>query len=76
MMILCNRNIDFATILLHPWHYGALIHDILGIRNNKVSMKNEITENKEIHYDLDPINDLIWSKKMNIPYSIVAEESE
>lgn len=31
--------------MLHPWHYGALIHDLLEIKNNKVEINNELTNN-------------------------------
>jgi len=30
---------------MHPWHYSSLIHDIIGIKNNKVSLKSKETKN-------------------------------
>lgn len=45
LLILVERKSDFSCPLLHPWHYGALIHDLLEIRNNKVEINNEITNN-------------------------------
>lgn len=45
LLIIIERNRDFSCPLLHPWHYGALIHDLLEIQNNKVEINNEITNN-------------------------------
>lgn len=38
---------------MHPWHYASLIHEILGIKNNKVTLQSEETKNKKIDYNLD-----------------------
>jgi len=45
-LVLINRDIDHTCLLMHPWHYGALIDDILKIRNNKVKLKSAITNNQ------------------------------
>ena len=45
LLIIIERDLDFSCPLLHPWHYGALIHDLLEIQNNKVEINNEITNN-------------------------------
>lgn len=46
LVFLVDRNIDLASIFLHPWQYGALIHDLLRIENNKVMTNNKIPESK------------------------------
>lgn len=48
LLILIQRQRDFCCPLLHPWHYGALIHDLLEIKNNKVEINNELTNNISI----------------------------
>ena len=45
-LILLPRNLDHGNLLMHPWHYGALIDDVLGIKINKVELNNAITNNK------------------------------
>jgi hypothetical protein len=45
-IILLERNLDFSSAILHPWHYGALIHDLMEIKNNKVEMNNELTNHQ------------------------------
>lgn len=45
LLILTTRDIDIAPMLFHPWHYAALLNDVLGINNNRVVMQNEITKN-------------------------------
>jgi hypothetical protein len=37
-LILLNRDIDHTCVLLHDWHYGAMIDDAMRIKNNKVRM--------------------------------------
>lgn len=85
-----TRDIDLAPMLFHPWSYAALLHDVLGINNNKVVLQNEITKNAskchfyfafliiysvaEEVYDLDPKADPFWGEKMNTPLPIIAEE--
>jgi len=31
---------------MHPWHYAELIHEVIGINNNKVVLESEETEGK------------------------------
>jgi len=73
-LILLPRNLDHSSAFMHPWHYGALIDDVLGIRINKVELNNIITNNKKQEYDLDPKLDKFWAEKMNIPFPHVAED--
>ncbi|KRX11056.1 Sec1-like protein [Pseudocohnilembus persalinus] len=75
-LILHERSVDLGSILIHPLHYGALIHDVLQIKNNNVEMKNKITENKEVIYDLDPQTDPFWNDKINKPFPEVLEAME
>lgn len=43
-MLIVDRNIDLGSVVMHPLLYGGLIHDILGIENNKVNMQNQLTD--------------------------------
>lgn len=74
LLILVERDADLGSLLLHPWHYGALIHDIYHIENNKISFK-ESDSNVSRTYDLDcSTEESYWVEKMNIPYPDVAED--
>jgi vacuolar protein sorting-associated protein 45 len=41
LTIIIDRRTDPITPLLHSWSYQSLIHELLGIRNNIVSLKSE-----------------------------------
>ena len=45
-LVLANRDIDHTCVLLHPWHYGALIDDVLKIKNNKVELPDKTGKKK------------------------------
>lgn len=68
-VIIVERSFDLSVSLLHPWHYGALLHDILCISNNKVSTG-------ETPFDLDMSTDTFWADKINTPFPYVACDLE
>lgn len=72
--MLLDRSIDYNPVLLHPWHYGAFVHDLFYIKNNKVEVPDE--KNKRKTYDLDPQNDQYWNKYINMPYPEITEEHD
>ena len=47
-LVLMNRDIDHTCVFLHPWHYGALLDDVLKIKNNKIEMPSASTQSKSI----------------------------
>ena len=69
-LIILDRDLDNSVVMLHPWHYGALIHDVIGIKNN--SVKIPTTDN----FDLDYEADTFWNSKINMPFPFVAEDLE
>ena len=36
LLVLLERTADLATMMHHPWTYGALVHDTLGLKLNRV----------------------------------------
>ncbi len=52
-LVLVNRDIDHTCIFLHPWHYGALIDDIIKIKNNKVSLPDTTVKNKSNRFFIE-----------------------
>ena len=39
VLILLDRTMDMATALHHPWTYQALVHDVLDLRLNRVTLE-------------------------------------
>lgn len=56
---------DLTSTITHPWHYAALVHDMLGIKKNKVKLKEKPTDPKLSVCDLDPQRDYFWAAKLN-----------
>jgi hypothetical protein len=36
LLVVVERGADLATMMHHPWTYGAMVHDVLGLRLNRV----------------------------------------
>jgi len=34
-----DRNVDLKTMLAHAWDYQPLVHDVLGMKLNKVAVE-------------------------------------
>ena len=39
VLILLDRAVDLAGALQHPWTYQALVHDLLDLRMNRISIE-------------------------------------
>jgi sec1 family domain-containing protein 1 len=78
VMILLDRDIDLTVPLHHPWTYQAMMHDVLGMRANRVnvSSKDSVTGSNKSHtYDLDSSDDF-WADSAGVPFPKVAENVE
>lgn len=81
VLILFDRNIDQSVMLAHAWTYQALVHDLLGMKLNRVKVEVKETEGTgnlrstgQIRsYDLDQ-NDSFWKEHTNTPFPQVAVE--
>ncbi|KAG8864796.1 Vesicle trafficking between the ER and Golgi [Tulasnella sp. 330] len=68
------RNVDLSPMLSHSWTYQALVHDVLDMRLNRVTVTS--TENGRTSkrtYDLDS-KDFFWAKNAANPFPQVAED--
>jgi hypothetical protein len=64
--------------LQHPWTYEAMLHDLLGMHLNKVTITEEPTDGKvkpSRVYDLS-INDAIWVDNAGRPFPNVTDDIE
>eukprot|EP00742_Colponemidia_sp_Colp-10_P008971 GILJ01009747.1.p1 GENE.GILJ01009747.1~~GILJ01009747.1.p1 ORF type:complete len:627 (+),score=102.30 GILJ01009747.1:99-1979(+) len=79
LLVILDRNVDLASMLAHPWNYQALVHDILGMKRNRVTV--EMTPEpgkpnpKPKDYDLDS-SDAFWAENSGKPFPTVAEAAD
>lgn len=74
VLIILDRNIDLIPTLSHSWTYQALIHDVLDMRLNRISIETEETGRKvKKSFDLDG-KDFFWAKNASSPFPQVAED--
>lgn len=74
LLILLDRNIDLVPMLSHSWTYQALVHDVLDMRLNRVTVTStEAGKLEKRSYDLDS-KDFFWAKNASTPFPQVAED--
>lgn len=73
--ILClfDRNFDLAVGVQHDFRYRPLVHDVLGLRLNRLSVQGEKGGMKS--YELDA-SDPFWAANGSLEFPQVAEEIE
>jgi len=77
-LVLVDRNVDLTPMLLHSWTYQSLVHDVLQMRLNQITVEvpgDEASGSKPVkkHYDLKA-NDFFWAKNAGMPFPNVAED--
>lgn len=64
LLIILDRDIDLVTMLSHTWTYQAMVHDVLGMRLNKMQVPVESDDAsappKARSYDVDD-QDSFWT---------------
>lgn len=79
MLVLLDRTFDVATLLRHTSTYNALVHDVLGMRLNRVTVAKGSSggggggggeESKT--FDIDA-KDSFWQQNAALPFPNVAE---
>ncbi|KAI8883816.1 Sec1-like protein [Backusella circina FSU 941] len=72
VLILLDRSMDLTPMLSHSWTYEALIHDVLAMKLNRITIEGTETEKKK-SYDVDN-KDFFWLKNASSPFPQVAED--
>eukprot|EP00297_Palpitomonas_bilix_P004459 CAMPEP_0113880258 /NCGR_PEP_ID=MMETSP0780_2-20120614/7684_1 /TAXON_ID=652834 /ORGANISM="Palpitomonas bilix" /LENGTH=682 /DNA_ID=CAMNT_0000866911 /DNA_START=235 /DNA_END=2283 /DNA_ORIENTATION=+ /assembly_acc=CAM_ASM_000599 len=74
--VLCivEREVDLLTPVMHSWKYHPLIHDLLGMKLNKVELVEDGKVKPSAHY-LDP-TDTFWRENAALDFPVVAEQVE
>ncbi|KAL3424588.1 Sec1 family protein [Phlyctema vagabunda] len=79
VLIILDRNVDLIPMLSHSWTYQSLVHDVLSMKLNRITVETPIDENSpekgtsKKAYDLNS-NDFFWAKNAGVPFPQVAED--
>ncbi|KAF7549543.1 hypothetical protein G7046_g8315 [Stylonectria norvegica] len=79
VLILLDRNVDLIPMLSHSWTYQSLVHDVLNMKLNRITIETSTEEGgpgkstTKKAYDLTS-NDFFWSKNAGVPFPQVAED--
>ncbi|GAM82673.1 hypothetical protein ANO11243_006550 [Dothideomycetidae sp. 11243] len=80
ILIIVDRNVDLVPMLSHSWTYQSLVHDVLKMRLNRITV--ELPSDAAIPgagggikraYDLNS-NDFFWARNAGVPFPQVAED--
>ena len=79
VLVVVDRNVDLIPMLSHSWTYQSLVHDILNMHLNRITVETLVdAENPSKGktrraYDLNS-NDFFWTRNAGIPFPQVAED--
>ncbi|KAI9048599.1 hypothetical protein LZ554_007432 [Drepanopeziza brunnea f. sp. 'monogermtubi'] len=79
VLIILDRNVDLIPMLSHSWTYQSLVHDVLKMKLNRITVETPVDENNPAKgstkkaYDLTS-TDFFWSKNASLPFPAVAED--
>ncbi|CDZ96576.1 sly1 vesicle trafficking sec1-like protein [Phaffia rhodozyma] len=74
LLVILDRNVDLVPMLSHSWTYQALVHDVLDMKLNRVSVEApEAGKLLKKSYDFDS-KDFFWAKNAANPFPQVAED--
>lgn len=76
VLIIVDRNVDIVPMLSHSWTYQSLVHDVLKMQLNRITVEVPAEEGKSAvkrSYDLSA-NDFFWAKNASLPFPFVAED--
>ncbi|KAI9321083.1 Sec1-like protein [Dichotomocladium elegans] len=67
VLILLDRNMDLTPMLSHSWTYQSLIHDVLEMNLNRITIETRKS------YDIEN-KDFFWNRNASNPFPQVAED--
>ena len=79
VLVIVDRNVDLIPMLSHSWTYQSLVHDVLNMHLNRITMEtladaeNPSKGKVKRAYDLNS-NDFFWARNAAIPFPQVAED--
>eukprot|EP00668_Euglena_longa_P000790 GGOE01000957.1.p1 GENE.GGOE01000957.1~~GGOE01000957.1.p1 ORF type:complete len:594 (+),score=201.66 GGOE01000957.1:72-1853(+) len=72
-LVIFDRHHDLASCLAHPWTYCAMLHDVLDMKANKVSLPEDEAGVAKV-FELD-VTDQFWLANAGEPYPVVADRA-
>eukprot|EP00250_Pteridium_aquilinum_P001356 c11563_g3_i1 orf=94-1920(-) len=66
LLCIFDRNFELTAAVQHFWTYRSMVHDVLGMKLNKVVLGGK-------SYELDE-SDSFWKENCSVPFPRVAEE--
>lgn len=79
VLVIVDRNVDLIPMLSHSWTYQSLVHDVLKMHLNRITIETPVDENNPAKgrtkksYDLSA-NDFFWARNAGVPFPQVAED--
>lgn len=76
VLLILDRNIDLVPMLSHSWTYQSLVHDVLKMQLNRITVNTADEQNpnaKPKAYDLSA-GDFFWARNAGQPFPNVAED--
>lgn len=79
VLVILDRNVDLIPMLSHSWTYQSLVHDVLNMKLNRITVETPVDEENPAKgstkkaYDLTS-NDFFWTKNASVPFPQVAED--
>ena len=68
-VLICDRKEDPVTPLLNQWTYQAMVHELIGIKDNRVDLKNVASVSEEMkEVVLSSEDDHFFRKVMHINF--------
>ena len=79
VLVIVDRTLDLIPMLSHSWTYQSLVHDVLKMRLNRITVETLVDENNPSKgstkkaYDLNS-SDFFWARNAGVPFPQVAED--
>jgi len=79
VLVILDRNVDLNPMLSHSWTYQSLVHDVLNMKLNRITIETPVDEENlakgvtKKSYDLTA-SDFFWEKNAALPFPQVAED--
>ncbi|KAI1824614.1 sec1 protein [Xylaria intraflava] len=79
VLIILDRNVDLNPMLSHSWTYQSLVHDVLNMKLNRITIETPVDEENPAKgvtkkaYDLTAA-DFFWERNAALPFPQVAED--
>lgn len=76
VLIILDRNVDLVPMLSHSWTYQSLVHDVLKMHLNRITVEVADEQNPEAKprsYDLNA-SDFFWARNASAPFPTIAED--